>query len=116
MNSHLALKFAQPEIFEPLMALDAAELGTLEFSVIGKGMGPDTVVRDDNAVESKMAGLSNERVVADPVNQGTHSVFFDRTQVTDRSNLRSSRSRPTAPTTANPLIRRSPLTTARLRS
>ena len=67
MNTHLALEFAQPEILEPLMALDAAELDTLEFGVIGIGMGPDAVVRDYNALESKMAGLSKERVVGHPL-------------------------------------------------
>ena len=65
MNAHLALEFAQPEILEPLLAMDAAELDTLGFGVIG--IDPDTVVRDYNVFESKIAGLSRERVVGHPL-------------------------------------------------
>ncbi len=61
MHTHLTLEFAQPEIFDHLLALSAAELDTLEFGVIG--FGADTVVCDYNALESKMAGLSKERVI-----------------------------------------------------
>jgi photoactive yellow protein len=63
MNT-LALEFAQPEIFDQLVALDAAELDRLEFGVIG--IGADTVVCVYNAFESKMAGLSKERVIGHP--------------------------------------------------
>jgi len=48
-----------------LLALDATELDTLEFGVIG--IGPDTVVCDYNAFESKMAGLSKDRVIGHPL-------------------------------------------------
>ena len=65
METALAPKFAQPEIFDSLLALDAAGLDALEFGVIG--FGPDTAVRDYNALESKMAGLSRERVIGHPL-------------------------------------------------
>jgi len=65
MNTHLALKFSQPEIFDPLLALDASELDTLDFGVIG--IGADTVVCDYNALEAKLAGLSKERVLGHPL-------------------------------------------------
>ncbi len=65
MNTHLTLEFAQAELFEPLLALDTAELDALEFGVIG--IGADTVVRDYNALESKLAGLSKERVIGHPL-------------------------------------------------
>ena len=61
MNTHLALEFVQPEILGHLLALGAAELDTLEFGVIG--FGADSLVRDYNALESQMAGLSRERVI-----------------------------------------------------
>lgn len=64
MNTHLALEFAQSEIFDRLLAMDAAELDTLQFGVIG--IGADTVVCDYNALESKMAGLSKESVIGHP--------------------------------------------------
>ena len=64
MNTHLALEFAQLEIFDHLLALGTAELDALEFGVIG--IGADTLVCDYNAVESKMAGLSKERVIGHP--------------------------------------------------
>jgi len=65
MNTHLALEFAQTDILNHLVALDAAELDALDFGVIG--MGADTVVRDYNALESKFAGLSKERVIGHPL-------------------------------------------------
>ena len=64
MNTHLALEFAQLQIFDHLLALGTAELDALEFGVIG--IGADTLVCDYNAVESKMAGLSKERVIGHP--------------------------------------------------
>ena len=64
MNNPLALDFSQPEIFDHLLALDAAGLDTLGFGVIG--FGGDTVVCDYNAVESKMAGLSRDSVIGHP--------------------------------------------------
>jgi len=65
MNTQLALEFSQPEILEQLLALNAGELDTLDFGVIG--MAADTVVCDYNALESKMAGLSKERVIGHPL-------------------------------------------------
>jgi len=65
MNTQLALEFSQPEILDQLLALNAGELDTLDFGVIG--MGADTLVCDYNALESKMAGLSKERVIGHPL-------------------------------------------------
>ena len=65
MTTHLALEFAQTELLDQLLTLDASELDTLEFGVIG--IRADTVVRDYNALESKMAGLSKERVIGHPL-------------------------------------------------
>ena len=65
MNTHPALEFSQPELLTQLLALDAAELDTLEFGVIG--MGADTVVCDYNTLEAKLAGLSKDRVMGQPL-------------------------------------------------
>lgn len=65
MNTHLALEFSQSEILDHLLALNAGELDTLDFGVIG--MGADTVVCNYNALESKLAGLSRERVIGHPL-------------------------------------------------
>jgi len=65
MNTHLALEFSQPGILDHLLELDDVELDTLAFGVIG--IGADTVVCSYNALESKMAGLSKERVVGLPL-------------------------------------------------
>ena len=65
MNTQLTLEFSQPEILDQLLALNAGELDTLDFGVIG--MGADTLVCDYNALESKMAGLSKERVIGHPL-------------------------------------------------
>ncbi len=64
MNSQLPLEFSEPEILDHLLALGADELDGLEFGVIG--IGVDTAVCDYNALESKMAGLSKERVIGHP--------------------------------------------------
>jgi len=65
MNTHPALEFSQPELLTQLLALDAAELDTLEFGVIG--MDADTVVCDYNTLEAKLAGLSKDRVMGQPL-------------------------------------------------
>jgi photoactive yellow protein len=65
MKTHLALDFAQPGLLKELLVLEAAGLDTLEFGVIG--IGADTVVCDYNALESKLAGLSKERVIGLPL-------------------------------------------------
>jgi len=67
MSTHPAVEFAQPDLLDPLLALDAAELDTLEFGVIGFGSAAEAVVRDYNAFESKLAGLSKERVIGHPL-------------------------------------------------
>ncbi len=61
MNTQSALEFTQPGLLDRLLALDSAGLDALEFGVIG--FGADTVVCDYNAYESKMAGLSRDRVI-----------------------------------------------------
>lgn len=65
MHTDLALTFAHPELLDQLLTLGADELDALEFGVIG--IGADTVVCDYNALESKMAGLSKERVIGHPL-------------------------------------------------
>ena len=65
MNTPMTLEFSQPELLQHLLALDTAELDRLDFGVLG--IGPDTVVRDYNALEARMAGLSRERVIGHPL-------------------------------------------------
>ena len=65
MNTQIALEFAQPAILDHLLSLNAADLDTLEFGVIG--IGADTVVCAYNIFESRMAGLSKERVIGHPL-------------------------------------------------
>jgi len=65
MNTQSALEFTQPGLLDRLLALDSAGLDTLEFGVIV--FGADTVVCDYNALESKMAGLSKDRVIGLPL-------------------------------------------------
>ena len=65
MNTLVALEFSQPDVLDPLLALDVAALDALEFGVIG--IDAEGVVRDYNAFESKLAGLSKDRVVGHPL-------------------------------------------------
>jgi len=65
LNTQTTLEFAQAEILDHLLSLNAPELDALEFGVIG--IGADTVVCDYNALESRMAGLSKERVIGHPL-------------------------------------------------
>jgi len=65
MNTHVTLEYSQPELLDHLLALSAAELDALEFGVIG--MGADTVVCDYNTLEAKLAGLSKEQVIGNPL-------------------------------------------------
>jgi len=65
MNTTLTLEFSQPDLLEPLLALSAGELDALEFGVIG--MDAETKVCDYNTRESKLAGLSKERVMGHPL-------------------------------------------------
>ncbi len=65
MDTPLSLTFTQPELLDQLLTLDASGLDTLEFGVIG--MDANTVVRDYNALEAKLAGLSKQRVIGHPL-------------------------------------------------
>jgi len=65
MNTPMTLEFSQPELLQHLLTLDTADLDALDFGVIG--IDANTVVRDYNSVESKMAGLSKERVIGHPL-------------------------------------------------
>ena len=65
MNDVTIDYFTQPETFAAIHALDDAELDKLEIGVIG--FDADTVVRRYNSYESKMAGLSPQRVRGQPL-------------------------------------------------
>ncbi len=65
MNALMTLDFEQADILERLKAADDAELDTLEIGVIG--IDDQTLVRRYNAWESKMAGLSAQRVLGQPL-------------------------------------------------
>lgn len=65
MNALMTLDFAQADILERLQAADDAELDTLEIGVIG--IDDQTLVRRYNAWESRMAGLSPQRVLGQPL-------------------------------------------------
>lgn len=65
MNTPPTLDFAQPKIFDQLLALSVTELDALEFGVIG--IEANTVVCIYNAFESRLAGLSKERVIGHPL-------------------------------------------------
>jgi photoactive yellow protein len=61
MNELALLEFNQANISERLEALDESELDSLDFGVIG--FDAKTVVRRYNAFESKLAGLTPQRVL-----------------------------------------------------
>jgi photoactive yellow protein len=61
MNELMSLSFDQADILAHLQAADAVELDTLEFGVIG--FDDQTLVRRYNSHESRLAGLSPERVL-----------------------------------------------------
>jgi photoactive yellow protein len=65
MNELLTLDFDQPDLLEHLQAADATELDALEFGVIG--FDDQTLVRRYNLCESRMAGLSPQRVLGQPL-------------------------------------------------
>jgi photoactive yellow protein len=65
MNALLTLGFDQPDVLEPLQAADEATLDALEFGVIG--IDDHTLVRRYNAYESRLAGLSPQRVLGQPL-------------------------------------------------
>lgn len=65
MNALLTLGFDQPDVLEPLQAADEATLDALDFGVIG--IDDHTLVRRYNAYESRLAGLSPQRVLGQPL-------------------------------------------------
>ena len=65
MNELLSLDFTQPDIAAQLAQVDDATLDQLDFGVIG--FDAATLVRRYNACESRLAGLSPQRVLAQPL-------------------------------------------------
>jgi photoactive yellow protein len=65
MNELLTLDFDQADILGHLQAVDAAKLDTLEFGVIG--FDAQTIVRRYSAYESRMTGMSPQRVLGQPL-------------------------------------------------
>jgi photoactive yellow protein len=64
--NHVTIEyFTQPGSLAAIDALEDAELDTLEIGVIG--FDADSVVRRYNSYESKMAGLSPQRVCGQPL-------------------------------------------------
>jgi photoactive yellow protein len=61
MNEVLTTDFGQVDILDRLNSLEASELDTLEFGVIG--FDADTCVCRYNRYESRIAGLSQQRVL-----------------------------------------------------
>ncbi len=61
MNDVASLQFGQADILTRIDALDDAALDRLDFGVIG--FDADTRVRRYNAFESRLAGLSPDRVL-----------------------------------------------------
>lgn len=65
MNEVALLKFEQADLLDLIDVLDDAELDGLDFGVIA--FDADTVVRRYNRLESQMAGLTQQRVVGQPL-------------------------------------------------
>lgn len=65
MNALLTLEFDQADVLEHLQAADETALDALDFGVIG--MDDQTLVRRYNAFESRLAGLSPQRVLGQPL-------------------------------------------------
>jgi len=65
MHPLVTLDFTQDDLLNPLLTLDRDGLDALEFGVIG--FDAATIVRDYNAFESRMAGLSRDRVIGLPL-------------------------------------------------
>lgn len=61
----ISLAFDQPDLLARLDALSSEELDTLDFGVIG--MDAQTAVQRYNATESRLAGLTPERVLSHPL-------------------------------------------------
>ena len=65
MSTLVSIDFSQSDVLDSLLALDGEGLDGLDFGVIG--IDAEGVVRQYNAVESKLAGLSPERVLGHPL-------------------------------------------------
>lgn len=65
MNETLAIAFDDPEVLDFLNEASAAEFDRAEFGVIG--FDADGIVRRYNATESRLAGLSPQRVLEHPL-------------------------------------------------
>jgi photoactive yellow protein len=65
MAETAVLRFDDPGLSDSLDALDDAGLDLLDFGVIG--FDAQTVVRHYNAIESRLAGLSPQRVLGLPL-------------------------------------------------
>jgi photoactive yellow protein len=65
MNELLSLDFAQADIAAHLAQADDAAIDALDFGVIG--IDAATLVRRYNAYESRLAGLSPQRVLGQPL-------------------------------------------------
>ena len=65
MNELHTLAFGQSDLSARLQKMDASELNTLEFGVIG--FDADTHVSHYNSHESKMTALSPQRVLGKPL-------------------------------------------------
>jgi photoactive yellow protein len=64
MNAVLKLQFAEADLYGQLDECTDAELDDLEFGVIA--FDAETIVRRYGAYESRMAGLSKDRVIGMP--------------------------------------------------
>ena len=65
MSTLVSIDFSQADVLDSLLALDGEGLDGLEFGVIG--IDAEGVVRQYTAVESRIAGLSPERVLGHPL-------------------------------------------------
>ena len=65
MNTATQLKFSDAGMFDRIDPLSESELDELDFGVIG--FDAETIVRRYNAVESRLAGLSPQRVLGHPL-------------------------------------------------
>jgi photoactive yellow protein len=64
MEAMLKLHFADPDLYRQLEECTDAEVDEMDFGVIG--FDADTIVRRYGAYESRMAGLSKDRVIGMP--------------------------------------------------
>jgi photoactive yellow protein len=64
MEAMLKLHFADPDLYRQLEECTDAEVDEMDFGVIG--FDAETIVRRYGAYESRMAGLSKDRVIGMP--------------------------------------------------